>query len=413
MTRRGLQNIVIKNQPNGPPPQAETMPPTTEVRTTREIVCRDIGTGMEILNTELNVKYLAETNTEEGEVPAYFLNQELPAFVAEAAITMAAGVLCPKEGETATTVVGNCVLAVSSGEPGENIGGCEPSEEESKSCFEYSDSFVVLHSTDCSKEAIQTAGMLLVKNGLESEDFLAAVNQRAGSDVVITKLALIESGDVAAATTEIMVADGSLTGWGKFFVSLTALAVVGLLAFLFAWHRHVQKRNRRMEDDLKSCRTDWSNGTDGQKSYLEADFRDLALRHSKMNVHKCKSALCEVCRPSLGQVHMLSVPRGVTAMDCDWEKVAREPEGHFPDDFPMERPSSGGSRHRAGDPLELESFPATEMETEAVLPISPPPSSSSSRRSKDSVAFVRIANAKTAEPLTVNRNGQAYKHVVL
>jgi len=65
-----------------------------------------------------------------------------------------------------------------------------------------------------------------------------------------------------------------------------------------------------MENDGKSVRTDWSDQSNDDGSYLKPDFHDLALRHSKQNVHRCNSAFCRTCRPNLGVVHMVSVSKG-------------------------------------------------------------------------------------------------------
>merc|ERR1712226_526279 len=60
---------------------------------------------------------------------------------------------------------------------------------------------------------------------------------------------------------------------------------------------------------MKSLRTEWSAGTAAKsiKSYITANMQNLGAQHSKLDVHKCKSATCEVCRPNLGKVDMVPV----------------------------------------------------------------------------------------------------------
>jgi hypothetical protein len=128
---------------------------------------------------------------------------------------------------------------------------------------------------------------------------------------LVTKVTIIEDNSVSSAA---MASPGGLTAGGITLVTLVVLASLLIFTFVLVWRRHVIRRNRRL-DDMKSIRTSWSQPTrDGNGSYLTADFNDLALRHTKLNVHKCKSGFCEVCRPNLGVVQMLQVPRESESM---------------------------------------------------------------------------------------------------
>ena len=62
-------------------------------------------------------------------------------------------------------------------------------------------------------------------------------------------------------------------------------------------------------DDLKSFKTDWSSpaSVHSGTSYKTANMQNLAFRHSKLDVHKCSSATCEICRSNIGKVDMLPV----------------------------------------------------------------------------------------------------------
>jgi hypothetical protein len=178
----------------------------------------------------------------------------------------------------------------------------------SESCNEYADSFFVLHTEECTPEEVVTSSFSLIATGVTLPEFYEAVNARSEGTLVTKVTVLADPSGVSAAAAA--VGPGGLTPGGIALVTLVVLASLLIFAFLFVWRRHVIRRNRRLEDEMKSIRTSWSQQSrDGNGSYLTADFNDLARRHTKLNVHKCKSAFCEVCRPNLGVVHMMAVPR--------------------------------------------------------------------------------------------------------
>ena len=88
-----------------------------------------------------------------------------------------------------------------------------------------------------------------------------------------------------------------------------------LILFLFlAWRRRVAHRKRRLHEETKSMFTDWSNDT-FEKKFQTPDFHDLSLAHSKLDVHRCSSTLCKVCRPDMGDVNMVKVGRNKPSLE--------------------------------------------------------------------------------------------------
>jgi hypothetical protein len=254
--------------------------------------------------------YLAETDTPSGEIPLDYLNNQLPAFVAEAAITHVANSLCFSSNRRRLAL--DCVLSVSSGEAGQHMQTCVPGEG-SQSCDIYSDQFVVLHTEECTSDEIRAQSTLLVKDGLESGTFLEHVNANTDGPTVT----LLEYYDLSAFAGSVSeYSNQTISPAGKAAVAVVALLVVCLLIFAFVWAR------RRRYDD-KSVHTKWSNSTD-DNSYMRPDFHDLAFRHSKMDVHKCKSALCKTCRPTLGQVDMVPVPRNQPGAKAVYDSILPE-----------------------------------------------------------------------------------------
>ena len=71
-------------------------------------------------------------------------------------------------------------------------------------------------------------------------------------------------------------------------------AIIGMLALLALLALLVTRRRRRT--DTK----DQTVGTDGGESYVTADYGNLGGRHSKLDVHVCKSSLCKECNSNGG-----------------------------------------------------------------------------------------------------------------
>jgi hypothetical protein len=153
------------------------------------------------------------------------------------------------------------------------------------------------------------------------------------------------------------------------------VACFALVALFVGTALYVRHRNRQLDSDDKSVHTQWSNKTD-DNSYLRPDWHDLLFRHSKMDVHKCKSAMCEVCQPNLGLVHTVRVPRGANVKSLrldDGDDVSPPQYANAVADAP----SKSSSSRRSLEPLgNLE--PITQ---EDVVPSSSPKASNSNKSS--------------------------------
>jgi len=316
IANRELQNIVIldpfgQRTASGPNIELTDLPQSI-------VVCQNVDTEALSYQTEVTVHYTVETDVEEESAPEGFFDEDIPKIVARSAVNMTADEMCAT----------NCVISVSTGSPGTLLGPCEKNLNESLSCHQYTDVFTVLHTDQCTHENILTGADLAISDTLTSGDFLDFINQFVdGAEV--TLVTYLGGGEYIPATSSIMMSNGGLTAAGKFFVFLMVVAALTVVVIFAAWRRHVAYRRRLLEDDLKSIRTDWSRTTGDDCSYLQPDFHDLALRHSKQNVHRCQSALCTVCRPHLGVVHMLQVPRGTANIgDTDLEEFQDLPENN-------------------------------------------------------------------------------------
>lgn len=303
------------------------------------VVCKNIGDDDEVVTytkTHVALRYTGETDIVDNNETCHHV--EIPEVVASEAMKAVANRLCSWSGGGGGNSNGGdggnstrnrerrlsddtfrCVISVSLGPAGYYDGGtCETTLEKSVTCDTFTDQFSVLHTDDCGQSEVLAAARTFLEETFESDELLEVVNGQVdcvATSYEVTNIDLLADpnaagGNIAAGATSAMVMEnGGLTPGGKFVVFLAVAATVLLAILGLAWRRHMINRRRRMEDDLKSIRTDWSNPTNDDNSYLQPDFHDLALRHSKQNVHRCNSAFCRTCRPNLGVVHMLSVSK--------------------------------------------------------------------------------------------------------
>lgn len=347
---RNLQKIFINYpSPSTAPPQSAPAP-TGQVRPTEIVVCQATDGNVSAMRTQVPLDYYVETGG--SNCPS----SGVTSIVSETMLVKISHQLCGgKEGQMHTTNstgvtnydpingttstsntsgtnggrrlapnVASCVISVTTGPAATDAGSCTSLSNASTCCHDYTDSLYVLHLNNCSAEEVSAASQSYVSNQLGSSDFLSQVNNQsmATNGVSVTKLGPYSPpasssgmGMTAAASMQTTTAQSTtgLTAAGAAMIALAALAAVVLGGTLLAWRRYIKRRNQRLEDDLKSCHTDWSHAS-MERNWLEPNFRDLALKHSKLDVHKCKSALCHVCRPTLGVVHMLPVDRGTSPL---------------------------------------------------------------------------------------------------
>ena len=197
-------------------------------------------------------------------------------------------------------------------------------------CFAYNGDILVHHNDDCTKDEIRDRFIQVMtdpNNGMSSDKYLENANFYARPDVslppadderiVDVRLATGGSGDdggsvIAGIAGTPVVAGASsqtVTNGAWIVVALVGALLLALILLLLAGRR--KRSNKLSEEDVKSLKSMRSNYSKGAStagnSYMTADMRNLGAMHSKLDVHKCKSATCEVCKPNLGKVNMVPV----------------------------------------------------------------------------------------------------------
>jgi hypothetical protein len=244
---------------------------------------------------------------------------------------------------TSTKNKKRCALTVSAGPSDEYVGTCEPTERNvSKSCLLYEGYLQITHTEDCSSDDIADNTIAILEDAVDTDSFIDDINDRRNvlnkrpsaneepvvivTDVDLRKrlennqtIAGIGSGEYESMNS---LNDGISTMAMVLFILLGLILL--LLIGLLCWYRRRQLALRRLnelklqksraakaafDDDVKSIKTDWSNGAGDDTSYTKPDFYDLGLVHKTVDVHVCRSALCPICavQKNLGRVQMISV----------------------------------------------------------------------------------------------------------
>jgi hypothetical protein len=309
-----LQKFVVidpDNEADNLDRPAPTMAPTNFPRATKVIACANVAPEVYALSTIFNYEYVVELDAPSSNVSTLVKETRLPAVVSGASVEAVAEIACSNP----------CVVSISVGPDDTYNGECVESATLQQSCSLYDGSIKVVHTPECEKQTVRINVMAALKNGFQTQDFYDSINGR-GVGATVTNVSLYFAaapptpdpsvisgiqGDTFFTTT-----GGGISTGGKVMVAFGSLAllalVVALFCIFFAWRRSIEQRQKQLDEDGRSLATDWSLPTD-DNSFLKPDFYDLALRHSKLDVHQCHSALCEVCRPTLGVVNMISVSR--------------------------------------------------------------------------------------------------------
>lgn len=339
-----------KNEADNLSDNSQTDITNGELRPTKLVVCKNVEAEVFALSTIFDYAYLVELQEASDEVPTEVLTDTLPELTSGASVEAVAAAIC---GDP-------CMVSVSDGQADQYTGNCTASANTQQSCSLYDGSIKVVHTPECERDAVRAAVKAALEDSVDTEPFLNSVNN-GSLDVTVTDVDLyvkptvvaeaepIDSAPVASTGAIFSASEGGLTTGAKV---ITAFGTLAMLAFLLAlcwivaaWRRNKERYRQKMEDDERSLRTDWSSPTD-DNSFLRPDFHDLALQHSKLDVHKCHSALCTVCNPNLGVVNMVTVGRSGDrwngpvphVMSSDLAPEAYGVEGDDIDDhgFPME-----------------------------------------------------------------------------
>jgi hypothetical protein len=337
---RKLQTIVIK-EPDEDEDSSPTRSPVSMTRPTRIVICTSVSEdvfALTQLTTEVEYSYAVQLDQTTNEVSSYDWEIDIPKWVSGATVDALADSLCGGEDEVVPDdpltrrrdLANDCILSVSSG-PRDVRMDYETCSTPGASCARalYSGSVKVTHTIDCS-QFIEEVVMDVLKSLFDSDEFFAAINENAGKEginvVGVNFTEAIRDPTPEPSTPEPTPApqdasivasvfqaepedNNGITSGGKTMIAASALLVASMFTLLLVWRRKHSRRRRKLHDDLRSIKTDWSTDT-ADKDYMKPDFYDLALSHSKLDVHHCNSGMCRVCRPNLGLVNMLPVPRG-------------------------------------------------------------------------------------------------------
>lgn len=290
-------------------------------RSTTAIICNSIDGA--VTRTDINYFYKVELNDPELDFPSNFVEDDLPPLVDGASVEAIADLLCDLDttrrklgdflqggeidhGRRATELdkIAACVVSVSTGNPDQAIGFCEPSSGD-RSCFENQGDIRIIHTADCDSEEIEAAALTALRAAMPTNRYLEPINSRITQEnTEVLLVSIIDREDKSKVVSSINAGyeepqDTQLSVAAIFFVVFAISLLLALLIFLCCWRHRVLSQKRQLDDDLRSIKTDWS-GDDGRgnRRFLPADFHNLSLRPSNVDVHKCASGICAVCNPA-------------------------------------------------------------------------------------------------------------------
>ena len=201
------------------------------------------------------------------------------------------------------------------------ISSCPLSMEKSKSCSTYTGEVTVVYDSstgdNSSGDEVTDTVTDIAEDVVTSDTLIATVNENvddAGDNEYVTHIGWgTDKGKAPAAglSGELFVDESKngLTKAGKWAVGLMALLLLLIILLFYLWRRQA-RQERQQAWANKSVATDESSGGsparkgagggdggDDDKSYMTSDFNNLGLHHSKLNVHRCTSGMCEKCNP--------------------------------------------------------------------------------------------------------------------
>eukprot|EP00563_Minutocellus_polymorphus_P014626 CAMPEP_0181051332 /NCGR_PEP_ID=MMETSP1070-20121207/16995_1 /TAXON_ID=265543 /ORGANISM="Minutocellus polymorphus, Strain NH13" /LENGTH=610 /DNA_ID=CAMNT_0023130341 /DNA_START=113 /DNA_END=1945 /DNA_ORIENTATION=+ len=175
-------------------------------------------------------------------------------------------------------------------------GRCRPENEVARAannCCEERTGYVTVTYDQCHDNATEeeVVANVLRKVQAAMDDASGGIfdNDTGGVVAVVYVGPHLEPPAVMSTSQEMVLASSDQISAGQLAgVLLGMLALLALLALLVA------RRRRRTDAKDRSVATDRLDG----ETYVTADYGNLAGRHSKLDVHVCKSALCKECNSS-------------------------------------------------------------------------------------------------------------------
>lgn len=313
------------------------------------------------------VSFVYEVETAGSDISTYsnLANNTIPMAVDDTSVGVLADKLCK--------VWKSCIISFSLGSPSDSIiqdrlGKYCLKKTGQGACFAYNGNINVLYSTEsgknCTKNEIEEL-VLETLDGNHSEmkkgTYIQQVNAymqalvdpssggknlSKNEQVVVVRIVEGPNGwggngqDASALTGAAgMSTHESFSPGAWVAAALVALLLAVFFCLLRRCRRQEKALQQKLDDDMKSVFTDWSGqASSSGKTYMTADIRNLAGKHSKLDVHKCKSAMCRVCGPTLGVVNIMKVSPIRKNVVAQCREAAREIQKDLPDEKPVVEP---------------------------------------------------------------------------
>lgn len=299
-------------------------------RPKRVILCENAI--QEVVDLEYEAEYQYKIELARSGVDATLVSEGIPDVISGVTVEGVSSVLCAgipfgESGGRRVQETKKCVISVSAGNDDVLDGSCQKASDEAWTCFLYQANVRVLYNSECSEDEIETATVNAIGSTYNADQMTQRINGEFSfaeeSGVVYIGLSAEEAIPVPGITATLRgveSADDGISDGAK-----ASILILLLLAFFIGLALFVKRRRsvRKVDgNDLdleegdnetsyrsKADRTLRSSKTSGNGSYLTADFKNLGLHHSKLDVHHCSSALCQTCRPTTGVVNMIRLPR--------------------------------------------------------------------------------------------------------
>uniref|UniRef100_A0A7S3P6M4 Uncharacterized protein n=1 Tax=Amphora coffeiformis TaxID=265554 RepID=A0A7S3P6M4_9STRA len=309
----------------------------TQDRLTKTKVCNPFDNTEDIATTDLRVSFEIDTLNPIDDLTSAFAIS-IPDLVQGAAVESVHYTIC-QEGldilasrrSDIITSIEECVYSINSHEP-EELTYCQ--DASTPNCVAFQGGIKIFHKQNCPGD-IDFAALLALEQGVQTGRYIASVNKRLQQfDNMVTQVVAVEDGaellgvvvissqqdkDIVAVYTE-----EKVTAGGVVMIVIVGFLLILLGVLLFMYRR----LDRRYQRDIKSVMTGYSGEDEGAESYASADFNRLAQQSSKMDVHRCTSAVCPVCLSNPDEVHMVTVPKNRPGLGSDsYEEYEARDEG--------------------------------------------------------------------------------------
>ena len=291
----------------------------TQARLTKIKVCNPFESTEDIATTDLRVSFEIETVQPIDDLTSAFVTS-IPDLVQGAAVESVHFTMCQEGSDVLASFRSNtmarieeCIYSINTAEQ-EELAFCQ--DASTPNCVAFQGGIKVFHKKDCPGD-IDFAALLALEQGVQTARFISSVNKRLqGFENIVTQVTVVENVSTGLGAPEISsqgtkdLVDGGekVTGGGFAVIAIAGLLLL-LLAAILCMYRRLAPRSQR---DVKSITTDSfgeEGENDGAESYASEDFTKLAQQSSKMDVHRCTSALCPVCLSNPDDVHMVTVPK--------------------------------------------------------------------------------------------------------